>query len=294
MERLLECVPNVSEGRDGETIDAIAAAVERHARVLDVHTDPDHHRSVLTCAGAGDALVDALAAAVAVAVERIDLRRHDGVHPRVGAVDVVPFVRFTPGDTAPERAARALGERVGALDVPVLGYGEIGDGRRPAFYRAGGTEVLARRLAAGEVEPLYGPTRLHPSAGALLLGVRPPLVAFNVNLATDRVEIARAIAAAVRERDGGLPGVQAIGLLLERARVAQVSTNLVDVAATPLWRVVAEIERLAREHGAEVREAELVGLVPVVVAAEAAGHALRLPALPPERVLEVAAFGRFG
>jgi glutamate formiminotransferase len=294
MRGLLESVPNFSEGRDPVTLDAIRRALAEHARVLDVHADADHNRSVFTCIGTASELVDGLAAAIAVAAERIDLRGHEGVHPRVGAADVVPFVRFQAGDPEPEHAARLLGERVGALGIPALGYGDLGGGRRPAFFRAGGVDALAARLESGEVEPLFGPAQLHPTAGAVLLGVRPPLVAFNLELDTGDIDVARAVAAGVRARDGGLPGVQALGLRLARTGRAQVSMNLIDVAATPLHRVVREVERLAAEHGVALAGGELVGLMPASVAAPAAGAALHLPELGPDRVLEIAAAGEFG
>ena len=294
MRGLLESVPNFSEGRDAATLDAIRRALAAHARVLDVHADPDHNRSVFTCIGTALELVEGLAAAIAVAAERIDLRRHDGVHPRVGAADVVPFVRFRAGDAEPEHAARLLGERVGALGIPVLGYADLGGGRRPAFFRAGGVDALAALLESGEVEPFFGTAQLHPTAGAVLLGVRPPLVAFNLELDTGDVDVARAVAAGVRARDGGLPGVQALGLRLARTGRAQVSMNLIDIAATPLHRVVREVERLAAEHGSAVAGGELVGLMPASVAAAAAGAALHLPELGPGRVLEIATVGEFG
>ena len=294
MPALLESVPNFSAGRDTAAVAAIRAAVEAHASVLDVHSDADHNRSVLTCVGTADGLVDGLAAAIAVAIERIDLTTHEGVHPRVGAADVVPLVRFRPGDPEPERVARALGERLGRLGVPVIGYGELGGGRRPAFFRAAGPAALQALLDAGEVVPLHGPAVLHPTAGAVLLGVRPPLVAFNVDLRTGDIGVARAVAAAVRERDGGLPGVQALGLLLARTGRAQVSMNLIDPAGAPLHEVVAEVARLAGTHGVEVERGELVGLMPAATAAAAAGRALRIDGMPADRLLEIAAGGEFG
>jgi glutamate formiminotransferase / 5-formyltetrahydrofolate cyclo-ligase len=293
MRGLLEAVPNFSVGRDLDVLAAIRAAIERHARVLDVHADADHNRSVFTCVGDGAGLVEGLEAGIAVAAERIDLARHEGVHPRVGVADVVPIVRFREGDPGPVRVARALGERIGRLGIPVLGYAELGDGRRPVHFRAGGTEGLAAQLAAGDAVPLYGPARLHPTAGAVLLGVRPPLVAFNVDLGTDDVEVARVIAAAVRARDGGLPGVQALGLRLGRTGRAQVSMNLIDVGATPLHAVVAEVARLASERGVAVERGELVGLMPAATAAAAAGAALRIEGMAADRVLDVAAGGEF-
>jgi glutamate formiminotransferase len=295
VQTLLESVPNFSEGRDRGVLDAIGQAMaDAGGSVLDVHSDADHNRSVFTVVAAPEQLVEALAAGIAVAVSAIDLRRHQGAHPRVGAADVVPLVRFTGNDDRPARAARLLARRIALLGVPVLGYGDLGGGRRPAFYRAGGLERLASRLLSEDVTPIAGPGRLHTSAGAVLLGVRPPLVAFNVDLESDDLELARGIAARVRERDGGLPGVQAIGLRLESTGHVQVSTNLIDVDATPLAEVVAEVERLAGEAGVAVRGAELVGLMPARVAARAAGTTLRLPGMRADRLLEVAAAGEFG
>jgi glutamate formiminotransferase len=288
-------VPNFSEGRDRSVLDAIGQAMaDAGGRVVDVHADGDHNRSVFTVVAPAEQLVEALAAGIAVAVARIDLRSHEGVHPRVGAADVVPIVRFADDDDRPERAARLLARRVAMLGVPVLGYGELGDGRRPAFYRKGGPGRLAERLATGELQPLAGPDELYETAGAVLLGVRGPLVAFNIDLDIADVGVARSIAAAIRERDGGLPGVQAIGLALRSSGRAQVSTNLIDIDATPLWQVFSEVERLAAERGVGVHGSELVGLMPASVAAEVAGRALRLPAMAADRVLEVAAAGEFG
>jgi len=204
---MLESVPNFSEGRDRATIEAIGTALDTAARVLDVHADLDHNRSVFTVVAGADQLVDALASAVAVAVERIDLRSHQGVHPRIGAADVVPIVPIVPEDfeTAQE-AARALGPRLAALGLPVFVYAP--PERGPAFYRRGGPAILGARLDTGELAPDFGPARLHPTAGGVIVGARRPLIALNVNLRGD-VDVARAVARAVRERDGGLPGVRA-------------------------------------------------------------------------------------
>jgi glutamate formiminotransferase / 5-formyltetrahydrofolate cyclo-ligase len=290
---LLESVPNFSEGRDRGVLEAIRAAMANAgARVLDIHADEDHNRSVFTVVADPDGLVEALAAGIAVAVGRIDLRNHEGVHPRVGAADVVPIVQFAADDDRPERAARLLGRRIALLGVPVVAYGALADGTRPAAYRQGGLERLVERMGAGEVTAMFGPGTPHPSAGVVLLGVRPPLVALNVDLDTGDVELARSIAAAIRERDGGLPGVQALGLRTSNG--AQVSTNLIDIDATPLHVIVAEIERLAAEAGAGVRRSELVGLMPARAAAQAAGAALRLPGMAADRTLEVATSGEFG
>ena len=228
---LLESVPNVSEGRDPAVIAAIGDAFAVGAHVLDVHSDADHHRSVFTLAADDAALADSLVAGIARAAELIDLRAHDGIHPRVGAADVVPVVPLVPGDMPLAVAmARAVGRRVGEeLGIPVFLYAESGAGRRPAFFRRGGPAELQRRVDAGEVRPDFGPTRLHPTAGAVLLGARPLLVAFNLELEVGDLDDARAVAEAVRGSSGGMEGVQALGLQLAGSGKIQVSLNIVDV-----------------------------------------------------------------
>lgn len=285
----LESVPNVSEGRDASVIAALGDAFSSRARLLDVHSDADHHRSVFTLVGGeGDGeLVESLLAGIARSRELVDLRRHEGVHPRVGAADVVPLVPIRPEDMPrAEAAALRLGERVGEeLGLPVFLYGASGGGRRPAFFRHGGPAELQARIDAGELAPDFGPTRLDPTAGAVLVGARQPLVAFNVDLAIDDVEVAREIAAVVRESSGGFPGVQALGLRLSGR--TQVSMNLLDVERTHLHEVVATVAAEARERGVDVVGGELVGLMPASVAVAAAAAPLALPALDPTRVLEL-------
>jgi glutamate formiminotransferase/glutamate formiminotransferase/formiminotetrahydrofolate cyclodeaminase len=285
----LEAVPNVSEGRDAAAIASLADAFSLRARLLDVHSDEDHHRSVFTIVGEDDALVASLLAGVRRARELIDLSGHDGVHPRVGAADVVPLVPVVPEDMErAKRAALALAERVGEeLELPVFLYGAVGRGRRPAFFRAGGPEALQRRVNEGEVRPDFGPSRLDATAGAVLVGARPPLVAFNVELATDDVEVARGVAAVVREAGGGFPGVRALALRLPRSGRVQVSMNVEDWRAAPLHEVVARVEAEARARGVEVVGGELVGLLPAGAALGAAAPALRLDELGPARVLEL-------
>jgi len=283
---LLESVPNFSEGRDRDTIDALAAVLDAHARLLDVHSDVDHNRSVFTVVGDEAQLVDALTAAVAVAVERIDLRWHEGAHPRVGAADVVPLVPLRPDELERARAAAAaVGERIGAeLGLPVFVYAP--PERGPAFYRRGGVERLRERLAAGELAPDYGPTELHETAGAVILGARRPLIAFNVDLRGD-LATARAIAAAVRESGGGFPGVRALGLELPSAGLVQVSMNVEDWEAAALHEIVDRIRGEAEARGAEVVRSELVGLMPAGAAARAAGAALGIDGFDASRLLEL-------
>ena len=289
MELPLESVPNFSEGRDTGTIEALRSALTTHANVLDVHSDADHNRSVFTLVGDEKSLVEALLAAVACARDRIDLRRHQGAHPRIGAADVVPIVALDPRDRERARdCALRLADRIAAeIGLPVFLYGDSAPERGPAFYRRGGPEELQRRIDAGELRPDYGPAELDERAGGVIVGARRPLIAFNVNLATDNVEIARGIAAVVREKDGGFPGVRALGLLLPKAGRAQVSMNVEDYEAAALHEIVERIESEASARGVEVAGAELVGLMPAGAAATAAGAVLRIDGFSRSRVLEV-------
>jgi glutamate formiminotransferase len=286
--RPLESVPNFSEGRDRATIDALAEALGSRARLLDVHSDEDHNRSVFTLVGSADELVEALLAGIAFAHERIDLRRHEGAHPRIGAADVVPIVPLSELDADVARTtALRLAERVGdELGLPVFLYGELGGGRGPAFFRKGGPGEAQRRLDAGELAPDFGPARLSESGGGVLIGARRPLIAFNVNL-RGSLEAAREIAALVRETGGGFPGVRALGLELPRAGLVQVSMNVEDWEAAALHEIVARVEQEAQARGAEVAGSELVGLMPAGAAAAAAGAALRIDGFDASRVLEL-------
>jgi glutamate formiminotransferase len=284
----LESVPNFSEGRDRATIDAIAAALGGSARLLDVHADGDHNRSVFTLVGSEAALAEALVAGAAVARDRIDLRRHEGAHPRIGAADVVPIVPIKAEDMDRARAAalevaRRIGEE---LELSVFLYGELAPDRGPAFFRRGGPGELQRRLDAGELRPDFGPPRLDERAGGVIVGARRPLIAFNVDLHGD-LEAARSIAAVVRERDGGFPGVRALGLDLPRSGRVQVSMNIEDWEAAALHEIVAAVEREAATRGAEVLGSELVGLIPAGAVARAAGPALGIAGFDASRVLEV-------
>ncbi len=286
----LESVPNFSEGRDPDAIAALERALSQPARLLDVHSDWDHHRSVFTVVGSGDDLIETLTAGISAAAGRIDLRRHEGAHPRIGAADVVPLVPLLPEDEPAARAAALdLAERVGGdLGLPVFFYGRLTEDRRePAFFRRGGPDELQRRIDSGELAPDRGPATLHPSAGGVLIGVRRPLIAFNVNLRGATVETAREIAALVRERDGGFPGVRALGLDLPRAGLVQVSMNVTDWEAAALHAIVATIVAEAEARGAEVAGSELVGLMPAGAAVEAAGSLLRIEGFDSRRVLEL-------
>ena len=287
--RVLESVPNFSEGRNRRTIAAIAAAIERHARLLDVHSDADHNRSVFTLVGVEEELGAALVEAVRVSCERIDLGRHEGAHPRIGAADVVPVVPLVPEDLERARAcALELARRLGGeLALPVFLYAESAPGRGPAFFRRGGLDELRRRLHSGNLVPDFGPARLHERAGGVIVGARRPLIAFNVNLRDASVETAREIAAVVRESGGGFPGVRALGHALPRTGVVQVSMNVEDWEAAALHEIVARVEAEAVVRGAEVSGAELVGLMPAGAAVAAAGASLRIDGFDASRVLEL-------
>jgi glutamate formiminotransferase len=258
---LLLAAPNVSEGRDAAVLEQIQRGFAP-ARLLDLHSDPDHGRSVFTLAAEQGEMARALANGARAAAESIDLRGHEGLHPHVGALDVMPVVYLEESDRGAAcaealTAAALVGEEVG---LPVFLYGRLAtrpDHVERAFLRRGGPAELARRIEAGELRPDYGPAGVHPSAGAVLATARPPLIAFNVDLKTGDVEVAKRIAAGLRESGGGMPGVRALGLYLADRGRAQVSTNVHDHRAAPLAEIVARVQAQA-----EVAEAELVGLAP--------------------------------
>jgi glutamate formiminotransferase len=255
----LIAVPNISEGRDGAALDAIGGALQAAgARVLDVHADVDHHRSVFTLAGAPGALGPALAAGTEEALRRIDLSRERGIHPHVGAVDVVPVVHRTDAERGAACAeALVAAEEIGRLGVPVLLYGERAGGRTRAELRRGGPDALARRLLGGEVRPDFGPSEIDPRKGATLVAARPVLIAFNLEVDAP-LEQAQAAARAVREGGAdGLPGVRALGLRLDTTGIVQVSVNVEDHLAVPLVRLLEAV----RAH-APVTAGEVIGLPP--------------------------------
>ncbi|HEY7940855.1 MAG TPA: glutamate formimidoyltransferase [Candidatus Limnocylindrales bacterium] len=296
MARLVECVPNFSEGRRPDVVDQLVAAVASTPDVylLDRTSDADHNRSVLTFAGSPEPVVAAMEAAVAVAVRRIDMTVHEGQHPRIGAVDVVPFVPL--GDSTIDECielARGFGARIAErFDLPVYLYARaatrpdrvvLADLRRPQF------EGLRETIGQRGREPDFGPPRLHPTAGAVAVGARPFLIAYNINLASPDVDLAKRIARRVRESSGGLPRVQALGLPLEELGCAQVSMNLLDFSVTSLWLVWETVRALAADEGVELRESELIGLAPLAALRDVADH-LDVPAdRPVEARLRAAA-----
>jgi glutamate formiminotransferase len=262
---ILLAVPNVSEGRDRERLATLEKAFGRDVSLLDRHTDGDHDRTVLTLAGRPGPLMEALVAGAEEALETIDMGSYGGAHPAIGALDVCPLVWLDPADRDAARTeAVAAAAQIGGLGVPVFLYGELarGPGRAErAYFRNGGLAELWLRMESGELRPDFGPELPHPRGGATLVTARPPLAAFNVELDSGDIEVARSVAAGLRESGGGLPGVRAIGLLLSSGR-AQVSTNIHDPLAVPLGAVVERVRELAAPLGARPLAAELVGLAP--------------------------------
>jgi glutamate formiminotransferase / 5-formyltetrahydrofolate cyclo-ligase len=265
---LLESVPNVSEGSDEEALRAIARAFSvRGCELLDVHSDRDYGRSVFTVLGEPQELADCIVSGAREVIARLDLHHHKGVHPCIGALDVVPIVylRIDDRDAARDEAL-AIGNRLaGELELPVFLYGELAttpERRERAYFREGGVSLLAERLARRDLEPDFGPPLVHPTAGGVLVAARPPLVAFNFELDTDDLQTAKGIAARVRERGGGLPGVRAIGVALERQGVVELSTNVHDPFEVPLRRLAEVVRAEAAQDDVSVVAGRLIGLAP--------------------------------
>lgn len=290
---IIECVPNLSEGRRAEVVEACAAAIRQTAGVtlLDYSSDASHNRSVLTMAGDGPALTQAVLALYDAALPRIDLRTHTGEHPRLGAVDVVPFVPIE-GVTMAEcvALARDVAEAVAAqFEVPVYLYEEAATSparRNLEDIRRGEFEGLAAKMATDEWRPDFGPARPHPSAGATVIGARVPLIAYNINLATDRLDVAKKIAAAIRFSSGGLRFVKAMGIRVDDRQLVQVSMNLTNYQKTPIFRVFDLVRREAARYGVAVLESEIVGLVPSAALIDAAQYYLQLERFGEDQILE--------
>lgn len=287
---LFEAVPNISEGRDREKIQRIVAAVQNVSgvRVLDLHSDPDHNRSVITMAGEEEPLVEAAVNLARACTEEIDLSGQDGVHPRMGSLDVLPFVPLegaTLEDAA--RLAHAASERIGELGFAVYLYESAATTlhrKNLADVRRGGYKGVAERIHDPDWAPDYGPTKLSPRLGAVAVGARKFLVAFNAFLDTADAEVARIIAGKVRERDGGLPGLKALGL--EVGGKAQVSMNLTDLERTSLPEALEAVRREAAKQGAWVESTELVGLAPLETILQTTRHYLGIHGLEMKHVIE--------
>jgi glutamate formiminotransferase len=290
---ILESVPNFSEGRRPDVVEAIASeARARSVRVLDLHMDADHNRSVLTFAGGPGEVAEAAFAAARKAVELIDLNVHRGRHPRMGAVDVLPFVPLQGAQMEDAVGlARLVGRRIGEeLAVPVFLYEaaatrpdrrNLADVRRPQF------EGLRERIGLDPDRlPDFGPPRIHPTAGCVAVGARRPLVAYNVDLETGDVSAAKKIARKIRERDGGLPGIKALGISMTSRKCAQVTINVCDFSRTGLLEVFLAVEREAARLGTRVRSSEIIGLVPKAALPGDAERSLKLAGFSPLQILE--------
>ncbi|KPL22634.1 MAG: glutamate formiminotransferase [Anaerolineae bacterium SM23_84] len=290
MARLLECALNFSEGRDADVINAVVRAA-RDVRVLDLNSDKDHNRTVTTFVGSPQAVGEAALQVSAKAVELIDMNQHRGAHPRMGAVDVIPFVPL--GEASMEDAiamARWLGQQLGEkLEIPVYLYEEAAtrpERRNLADVRRGEYEGLPQKLADPAWQPDFGPSHPHPTAGATAVGARIYLVAYNVNLGTPDVSIAKAIARAVRAKTGGLHNIKALGVMLEERNLAQVTMNVVDPFATPLYRVLELVRLEAARYGVPVVGSEIVGLVPLSVILDTVRYYLQVEDFREDQVLE--------
>lgn len=293
MPRIIETVPNLSEGRRTDVVSEAVAALKRvpGIRVLDVQSDRDHNRSVLTLVGDEEALKSGILGLFEVAISRIDLRSHQGEHPRLGAVDVVPFIPIEGATMAEcvalaQEVGRAVAERFG---VPIYLYEEAASAphrRNLEDVRRGQFEGLADRMKDPLWAPDFGPSAPHPSAGATVVGARMPLIAYNINLGTSDVDVAKRIAKAIRYSGGGYRFVKALGMMLEDRGIAQVSINMTDFKRTPLHRVFETVRAEAERHGVPVVGSEIVGLVPSEALLDAADHYLRLEGFNPSQVLE--------
>ena len=298
MPGLIECVPNFSEGRREEVVEEIVRAIGQieGVTILDHSRDETHNRSVVTFAGSAEPVVKGATAGVGRALELIDMEQHTGAHPRIGAVDVIPFVPL--GTTRIEECvdlARRFGEQIATrFDIPVYLYGEAAirpERKRLADVRRGQYETIRDEIGTNpERAPDYGPARTHPRGGAVAVGARKPLIAFNINLRTDELATAIKIANTVRESSGGMPAVQAMGVLLENPGMppmAQVSMNLVDWERTGIAAVVGEVRRLAREAGTDIDHCELIGLAPTGALLEVAANTLGLRGFGADQALEL-------
>jgi glutamate formiminotransferase len=298
MPGLIECVPNFSEGRRPEIVEEIVRAIGQidGITVLDHSSDETHNRSVVTFAGNAEPVVRAATAGVGRALELIDMEQHSGAHPRIGAIDVIPFVPLG-GATLDECVdlARRFGEQIATrFDLPVYLYGAAAlrpERTRLADVRRGQYEGIRDEIGTDPGRaPDYGPARTHPRGGAVAVGARKPLIAFNVNLATDDLALARRIASTIRESSGGMPAVQAMGVLLQNPgmpTLAQVSMNLVDWERTGIAAVVREVRRLAHEAGTQIDHCELIGLAPTGALLEVAADALPLRDFSTDQALEL-------
>ena len=289
----IEAVPNISEGQRPLILDKLATAVQqvKHVRLLDLSSDISHNRSVLTLLGCPESVLQALTNLYAITTSGIDLRIHRGVHPRIGAIDVVPFIpiRNASMDDCKQLARQLAADVASRFDIPIYLYEEAAtQPERKALenIRRGQFEGLTQKMKDDRWAPDFGPLRPHPSAGASAIGAREPLIAFNVNLKTENLTIARQIAANIRARNGGLAHVKALGFALTHRSLVQVSVNLTNYRITSLFRVFSTIEMEAKKLQVEVVDSEIVGLVPKEAISEGTIQRLRLKSFSPNKILE--------
>ncbi|MHB8107243.1 MAG: glutamate formimidoyltransferase [Candidatus Cryosericum sp.] len=292
MKQVMECVPNISEGRDTDKIKSIAGVVERPgAKLLDLSSDPNHNRTVITFAGEPQAVAEAAFDVARAAVATIDLTHHTGEHPRMGAVDVIPFIPVG-GITMAEcsKIAEQVGGRIGQeLDVPVYLYAEsarVPERCKLPTIRAGEFEGFVEKIKDPAWQPDFGPAKRHPTAGCVAVGARNFLIAFNIDLATSDLAIAKRIAKGIRESSGGLMNVQAKGIFLEDEQRAQVSMNILNFATTPLYRVFELVRMEAARYGVGIINSELIGLAPAQAFMDVASYYLQLPGLSRDALVE--------
>jgi glutamate formiminotransferase len=293
MPKIIECVPNFSEGRDQETVKRIAAPFSgrQDVKLLDVQADGDHNRMVVTAIGAPDPMKQAVIEAMAEAIARIDMTRHQGQHPRMGAVDVVPFipVQEITMQEAVELSRQVAAEAAARFDLPVFLYERSASAPHRAnlaAVRKGQFEGMAEKLKESQWQPDYGPAKVHPTAGVTAVGARAPLVAFNVNLGTDRADIADAIAKKVRHIGGGLRYCKAMGVTLKERNQVQVSMNMTDFSQSALYQALELIRIEARRFGVPVVGSEVVGLVPMQALIDCAAYYMGLENFSMAQVLE--------
>ncbi|MBQ1632250.1 MAG: glutamate formimidoyltransferase [Clostridia bacterium] len=283
MAKLMECIPNISEGRRLDLVEEFADIVRAVPGVtlIDYSSDASHNRSVFTFLGDPDQVMEAAFRFAKHAVEKIDLRVHEGEHPRMGAVDVIPFVPIRDMDMAEcvERS-KVLGERIAnELELPVFLYEESASAphrKNLAAIRKGQFEGMAEKVLEDQWHPDFGGNRIHPSAGVVAVGARQPLIAFNINLDTSDVSIAKKIAKIIREKDGGFRAVKALGVMLEERNIAQVSINMCDYKQTPLYRVLEFVRFEAARYGVHVVGTEIIGLAPMMAFVDAADYYLQI------------------
>ncbi|MDK2880386.1 MAG: glutamate formiminotransferase / 5-formyltetrahydrofolate cyclo-ligase [Clostridia bacterium] len=293
MDKLVECVPNFSEGRRPEVVEQILDVIRGVAgvKLLDYSSDPSHNRTVVTFVGGPEQVKTAAFLAAQKAAELIDMERHRGEHPRIGATDVIPLIPIS-GVTMEDcvRLARELGREIGEkLQIPVYLYEEAAlrpERKSLPKVRQGEYEGLKEAIGRPERRPDFGPARLHPTAGATAVGARPPLIAYNINLGTDDVAVAKAIAKAIRGSSGGYPSIKALGIMLKDRNVAQVTINVCNYREVPLHRVLETVKSEAARYGVNVIGSEIVGLVPMEALLDAAAFYLRLEGFRQDQVLE--------